>query len=126
MYTTNTAEAVLYQLAHSQADIAVVDGREQLAKVRMLGFLVSGPRQVLEVRHKLPELKAIVQWGEEEVDEEGVVPWSEFQALGRSTGEEELRLRLEEQAVNQPAVICYTSGTTANPKGVLLSQVGGR
>ena len=27
------------------------------------------------------------------------------------------------QAINQPAVICYTSGTTANPKGVLLSQV---
>ena len=34
----------------------------------------------------------------------------------------ELQLRLENQAVNQPAVICYTSGTTANPKGVLLSQ----
>ena len=29
------------------------------------------------------------------------------------------------QAINQPAVICYTSGTTANPKGVLLSQVIG-
>ena len=27
------------------------------------------------------------------------------------------------QAINQPAVICYTSGTTANPKGALLSQV---
>ena len=79
--------------------------------------------QVLEVRHKLPELKAIVQYGEDEVDEEGVVSWSDFQALGRSTGEEEMRLRLEEQAINQPAVICYTSGTTANPKGVLLSQV---
>ena len=26
------------------------------------------------------------------------------------------------QAINQPAVICYTSGTTANPKGALLSQ----
>merc|ERR1712032_1530417 len=26
------------------------------------------------------------------------------------------------QAINQPCVICYTSGTTANPKGALLSQ----
>ena len=36
--------------------------------------------------------------------------------------EVELRGRLEGQAINQPAVICYTSGTTANPKGALLSQ----
>ena len=113
VYTTNTAEAVLYQLKHSQANIAVVDGRVQLEKV-------------LAVRHKLPDLRAIVQWGDEEVEEEGVISWADFQALGRSLDEEELRVRLEEQAINQPAVICYTSGTTANPKGVLLSQVGGR
>ena len=31
-------------------------------------------------------------------------------------------LSLIGQAINQPAVICYTSGTTANPKGALLSQ----
>ena len=110
VYTTNTAEAVLYQLKHSQANIAVVDGRVQLEKV-------------LAVRHKLPDLRAIVQWGDEEVEEEGVLSWADFQALGRSLDEEELRVRLEEQAINQPAVICYTSGTTANPKGVLLSQV---
>jgi len=109
VYTTNTTDAVLYQLKHSQANIAVVDGKFQLEKV-------------LAVRHKLPELRAIVQYGEEEVEEEGVISWKEFQALGNSLGEEELRIRLEEQAINQPAVICYTSGTTANPKGVLLSQ----
>jgi len=109
VYTTNTAEAVLYQLKHSQANIAVVDGRAQLEKV-------------LAVKHKLPDLRAIVQWGDEEVEEEGVLSWADFQALGRSLDEEELRVRLEEQAINQPAVICYTSGTTANPKGVLLSQ----
>ncbi len=35
----------------------------------------------------------------------------------------ELQNRLENQAINQPAIICYTSGTTSNPKGALLSQV---
>merc|ERR1719350_2532752 len=109
VYTTNTTEAVHYQLKHSMTNIAVVDGKAQLEKV-------------LAVRDKLPDLRAIVQYGEEEVEHDGVVSWEEFQALGRSLGEEELRLRLEEQAINQPAVICYTSGTTANPKGVLLSQ----
>ena len=103
--------------------------------------------QVLAVRDKLPDLRAIVQYGEEEVEHDGVVSWEEFQvgndgsgddddnnskftmtkpkeqqamgrfeaavflsnkiernsilcvnqALGRSLGEEELRLRLEEQ-----------------------------
>ena len=33
VYTTNTAEAVQYQLRHSQANIAVVDSRAQLQKV---------------------------------------------------------------------------------------------
>jgi len=109
VYTTNTTEAVHYQLKHSMANIAVVDGRAQLEKV-------------LAVRDKLPDLRAIIQYGEEEVDHDGVLSWEDFQDLGRSLGEEELRIRLEEQAINQPAVICYTSGTTANPKGVLLSQ----
>jgi len=109
VYTTNTTDAVLYQLKHSQANIAVVDGRLQLEKV-------------LAVRDRLPDLRHIIMWGEEEADEEGVIGWREFQSIGKTLGEEELRTRLEEQAINQPAVICYTSGTTANPKGALLSQ----
>ena len=33
VYTTNTTEAVRYQLKHSMANIAVVDGKAQLEKV---------------------------------------------------------------------------------------------
>ena len=33
VYTTNTTEAVHYQLKHSMTNIAVVDGRAQLEKV---------------------------------------------------------------------------------------------
>jgi long-subunit acyl-CoA synthetase (AMP-forming) len=32
--------------------------------------------------------------------------------------------RLENQAVNQPCLLVYTSGTTGNPKGVMVSQAG--
>jgi len=109
VYTTNTPEAVAYQLKHSQTNIAVVDSYEQLQKV-------------LQVRHKLPELKTIIQYGEDESYEDGVVNWSEFKDIAKTLGEEELTERLDNQAINQPAVICYTSGTTANPKGALLSQ----
>ena len=74
------------------------------------------------VRSKLPDLRTIVMYGEEESYEDGVINWAEFLQLGASQTEEELSERLEQQAINQPAVICYTSGTTANPKGALLSQ----
>ena len=120
VYTTNTTEAVRYQLKHSMANIAVVDGKAQLEKVilmmimttmMMIGWqtlLLSMEKimaritlqsssqvndyevaqslplqffssQVLAVRDKLPDLRAIVQYGEEEVEHDGVVSWEEFQ-----------------------------------------------
>ena len=74
------------------------------------------------MRSKLPDLRSIVMYGEEESYEDGVINWSEFLQLGSTLPGEELANRLEEQAINQPCVICYTSGTTSNPKGALLSQ----
>lgn len=62
----------------------MVDGRLQLEKV-------------LAVRDRLPDLRHIIMWGEEEADEEGVIGWREFQSIGKTLGEEELRTRLEEQ-----------------------------
>jgi len=109
VYTTNTADAVCYQLKHSRANIAVVDSEIQLQKL-------------LSVRSKLPDLRSIVMYGEEESYEDGVINWAEFLQLGASMPGEDLSLRLEQQAINQPAVICYTSGTTSKPKGALLSQ----
>jgi len=109
VYTTNTPDAVAYQLKHCKANIAVVDSREQLEKV-------------LACKDRCPELKAIIQWGSDVSYSSGAVPWEEFMRLGKSVDDSELKERLENQAINQPAVICYTSGTTANPKGALLSQ----
>ena len=40
VYTTNTTEAVRYQLKHSMANIAVVDGRAQLEKVILIMMMM--------------------------------------------------------------------------------------
>ena len=40
VYTTNTTEAVRYQLKHSMANIAVVDGRAQLEKVILMMMMI--------------------------------------------------------------------------------------
>ena len=36
---------------------------------------------MLAVRDKLPDLRAIVQYGPEEVDHDGVVSWEDFQVI---------------------------------------------
>jgi len=108
VYTTNNSHSVLYQLKHSKTNIVVVEDHHQLEKI-------------LPFRDDLPDLKAIVMYGDKPM-EPGVISWQELFNIGSAVHGRELQLRLENQAVNQPAVICYTSGTTANPKGALLSQ----
>ncbi|XP_023337942.1 long-chain-fatty-acid--CoA ligase ACSBG2 [Eurytemora carolleeae] len=108
VYTTNTTTSVLYQLQHSKANIVVVEDEIQLKKI-------------LPHRDQLPDLRAIIMYGEIP-EEDGVLSWEEFLNIGNSVADLELRSRLEGQAINQPAILCYTSGTTAKPKGALLSQ----
>jgi len=110
VYTTNTSHSVFYQLKHSKTNIAVVEDETQL-------------RKILPYRDQLPDLRAIVMYGGGGGDgHPDVLSWDQLLQLGGTGDETALRDRLEGQAINQPAVICYTSGTTANPKGVLLSQ----
>ena len=44
-------------------------------------------RQVLAVRDKLPDLRAIVQYGEEEVEHDGVFSWEDFQVTSHDEDE---------------------------------------
>jgi len=108
IYTTNSPSAVEYVARHCRANILVVADQEQLAKV-------------LEVREGLPELTAIVQY-DGKVTEPGVLSWADLLQLGRQQAEEELQDRLRNQAVNQACMVVYTSGTTGNPKGAMISQ----
>jgi len=108
VYTTNTPAATYYQLRHSRTNVAVVEDEIQLAKV-------------LQHRRQLPDLKAIVQY-KGKPKESWVHSWESFMALGESQSDVLLQERLSNQSINQPAILCYTSGTTANPKGALLSQ----
>ena len=86
-------------------------------------FLVSLVK-VLSIRDSLPHLRSIVLYGEDEVpsDTNGVVSWKELLDLGRAASDRNLDDRLAKIALNQCCILAYTSGTTGNPKGTMLSH----
>ena len=72
----------------------------------------------------MPHLRAIVQYsGELEITQPGVMTWAQLMDLGRAQTDSELDSRLGNIAANQCANLCYTSGTTGNPKVITISYL---
>ncbi|NWW44911.1 ACBG2 ligase, partial [Pedionomus torquatus] len=110
IYTTNSPEACHYVAENCSANVVVVENHKQLQKI-------------LEIEHKLPDLKAIVQYGEELKEKRpNLYSWSEFRDLGKDVPDAQLHQIIASQKPNQCCTLIYTSGTTGQPKGVMLSH----
>ncbi|XP_048649451.1 long-chain-fatty-acid--CoA ligase ACSBG1 isoform X1 [Marmota marmota marmota] len=110
IYTTSSPEACQYIARDCRANIIVVDTQKQLEKI-------------LKIWKNLPHLKAVVIYGESPSKKiTNVYTMEEFMELGREISEETLDTIIDAQQPNQCCVLVYTSGTTGNPKGVMLSQ----
>ena len=109
IYTTNSPDAVRYVAEHSRANILVVENEEQLNKISAF-------------REKLEHLETVIQFLGTPAPDSDVISWQDLLEVGRSVDDSVLQERLEQQAVNQPCMLVYTSGTTGNPKGVMISQ----
>src|SRR6185437_5249519 len=112
-FATLAPEQIAYVAADCDARIAVLDGAAELARWQ-------------PVLDRLPGLAAIVVRDPSACPAGGrYLTWDRLVALGRdrvAADPREITARVAAIRPGEPLALLYTSGTTGNPKGVLLTH----
>lgn len=108
IYTTNSPIECKYIIEHSECPVVLLENEEQWKKIE-------------EIREEIPTLQHIVMMKGTEIDDDQVMSWDQFMALGATGSDDEFDARLESLEADQVGTMIYTSGTTGPPKGVMLS-----
>jgi long-chain acyl-CoA synthetase len=115
VYQDSIAAELAYVLDHAETRVVVAEDQEQVDKV-------------LSLRERLPHLELIVYddpRGIGDYDLDLLKSFDEMQAAGRAFGaahEGYVERTIEEGAAEDVVLLAYTSGTTGNPKGAMLTH----
>lgn len=115
VYQDAIASELAFVLAHSEAKVIVAEDQEQVDKI-------------LSIRDQLPDLQWLIYddpRGLSLYEEDILRDFAAVQALGREFGQQNPSYFEDEIAKGDGqdiALMAYTSGTTGQPKGVMLSH----
>ena len=115
IYQTNPAPDVAYVLSHSQSKVLFCEDQEQVDKA-------------VEVAGQTPSVTHVVVFeprGTLDYADSRLMSWDDFLAKGRRARDQAHEAWFEEKVraldPSLPSMVVYTSGTTGQPKGAMLS-----